>query len=71
MAGRILTVGLTFGVEQLVEASLGFEGLLDFVVLVLKVDPTSVGLAHQPGGRHLPLRRLHPSTWLPTRLEGN
>ena len=62
MAGGILTVCFTFGVEQWVEV--GFEGLLDVDMLDLKVDPTSVGLPHQPGGRHVPLRRLHP----PTRL---
>ena len=59
-----MTVCFTFGVGEWVEASLGFEGLLGFDELDLKVDPTSVGLAHQPGGRHVPLRRLHP----PTRL---
>ena len=55
---------LHFGVGQWVEDQPHFEVLLDVDMLDLKVDPTSVGLAHQPGGRHVPLRRLHP----PTRL---
>ena len=46
MAGGILTVCFTFGVEQWVEV--GFEGLLDVDMLDLKVDPTSVGLPPQP-----------------------